>query len=77
MGWFSTAYVYGTEVPGYTVASTFEPKGQETAVHMKISQTGVSEDFIMLVPVYLECENKDVRRLGLALLMGPHELSRA
>jgi hypothetical protein len=76
LDWFFDAYVYGTEIPSYTVTSTFEKKGDATVVHLKLSQTGVSEDFTMLVPLYIEYENKNVVLLGSATIKGSHDLER-
>jgi len=76
LDWFFNAYVYGTELPVYTVTSSFEKKGDDTIVHFKLSQTGVSEDFTMMVPVYIEFENKSVFRLGSGTMKGPHEIEQ-
>ena len=58
LDWFFNAYVYGTEVPKYTMTSTFEKKGEETTVHFTLTQSGVSSDFKMMVPVYIEFADK-------------------
>jgi Peptidase family M1 domain len=76
LDWFFNDYVYGTEVPSYTITSQFEKKGDETTVHLKLAQSGVSEDFTMLVPVYLELEDKRVVLVGRARMKGPHELEQ-
>jgi hypothetical protein len=76
LDWFFNAYVYGTELPSYTATSTFEKKGDDTIVHFKISQTGVSEAFTMMVPVSIEFENKSVFPLGAATMVGPHNVEQ-
>jgi hypothetical protein len=76
LDWFFNAYVYGTELPSYSATSTFEKKGDDTIVHFKLSQTGVSESFTMLVPIYLEFENKNVFPLGEATMIGPHDIEQ-
>ena len=68
LDWFFNAYVYGTEVPTYNVTSSFEKKGDETIVHFKLTQSGVSENFTMMVPLYIEFENKTVFPLGAATM---------
>jgi hypothetical protein len=68
--------VYGTEVPSYTVTSSFEPHGDGTMGHFKVVQSGVSEDFRMLVPIYLELENKQVVMVGQIVIKGPHEVEQ-
>jgi Peptidase family M1 domain len=76
LDWFFNAYVYGTEIPSYTISSQFEKKGEETTVHMKLAQSGVSESFTMRVPIYLEYEDNRVVLLGGAKMKGPHELDQ-
>ena len=76
LDWFFNAYVYGTEIPSYTITSQIEKKGEETAVHFKLAQSGVSEDFTMRVPIYLEYENNRVVLLGNAKMKGSHEMEQ-
>jgi aminopeptidase N len=64
LDWFFNAYVYGTEVPKYTITSEFVKKGDETEVHFKLTQAGVSPEFTMLVPVYVELEDKSTLLFG-------------
>ena len=70
LDWFFNAYVYGTEVPKYTMTSKFEKKGEETTVHFALTQSGVSDDFTMMVPVYIEFADKRVVLLGHATMKG-------
>src|SRR5271170_82970 len=74
LDWFFNAYVYGTEIPKYTMTSTFEKKGEETTVHFTLTQSGVSDDFTMMVPVYLEFADKRVVALGQATLKGSRSI---
>ncbi len=76
LDWFFNAYVYGTEIPSYTITSEIEKKGEETTVHFKLIQSGVSEDFTMRVPIYLEFEDKRVVLVGNANMKGSHELEQ-
>jgi len=76
LDWFFNAYVYGTEIPKYTMTSTFEKKGEETTVHFTLTQSGVSDDFTMMVPVYLEFADKRVVALGQATLKGSRSIEQ-
>ena len=70
LDWFFNAYVYGTEVPKYTVTQEFTKRGDETTAHIKVVQSGVSNDFLMLVPLYLEFEDKHTMLLGRGQMRG-------
>lgn len=70
LDWFFNAYVYGTEVPKYTVTQEFTKKGDEVTAHIKVVQSGVSNDFLMLVPLYLEFEDKRTMLLGRGQMRG-------
>jgi Peptidase family M1 domain len=65
MQWFFDQWVYGTEVPAYK----FEYKLADGVLSGKITQSGVSERFAMLVPVYLDF-GKGWAKLGTATLVG-------
>jgi aminopeptidase N len=67
MDWFFNEYVYGTQLPNYKFDYSFEagPDG-DFALIMKLNQSGVSPEFRMLVPIYLELANSQVVRLGSA-----------
>jgi aminopeptidase N len=72
LDWFFNAYVYGTEIPKYTVTSEFT----EDSVHFKVTQSGVSDDFTMLVPVYMELADKRVIMFGRTVLKGSTTVER-
>ena len=63
LDWFFNAYVYGTELPRYTISSEFSQKEGKTFVHLKLTQSNVSDNFHMLVPVYIDLGNGSVTRL--------------
>jgi hypothetical protein len=71
LDYFFNAYVYGTEIPKYTVTYDFSKKGEDTMLHFKVVQSGVSDQFEMLVPVYLEFENGKVMEIGRGKIAGP------
>ena len=55
LDWFFNEYVYGTALPAYKFDSTFGKNGDGDAVfNMKMTQSGVENDFKMLIPIYLE-----------------------
>jgi hypothetical protein len=63
MDWFFREWVYGTEIPSYhmdyTIASERDGKYLFTG---KVTQSGVSQDFLMSVPVYFDFDGNPVRR---------------
>jgi hypothetical protein len=66
MDWFFNQWVYGTEIPAYK----FEYQiGAEGMLSGRITQTGVSDDFVMLVPIYVDM-GKGWVRLGSATVVG-------
>jgi hypothetical protein len=70
MDWFFNQWVYGTEVPRYRLDYTLTP-GSEGKVILKgtITQSEVSPNFKMLVPIYLDFDGK-IMRLGAATMAG-------
>jgi hypothetical protein len=71
MDWFFSEYVYGTEFPTYKFEHSFSNDASgDTVLNFKVSQSGVSQNFVMLVPVYLDLGNGRVARLGSATLSG-------
>lgn len=71
LDWFFNEYVYGTEVPHYDVSSDFST-GEDgvTSVHVKIAQSGVSDNFLMLVPIYMQMANGNTIRLATVRMRG-------
>lgn len=70
LNWFFDAYVYGTAVPNYAITSQFEKKDDGLVGHFKLTQSGVSEAFHMMVPIYIEWDDKTTSLLGQATLFG-------
>ena len=66
MDWFFDAWVYGTEIPSYQY--TYQV-GADGSLSGKITQSGVSEKFAMLVPLYVDY-GKGWVKLGSATLVG-------
>jgi aminopeptidase N len=55
MDWFFNEWVYGTELPVYKFAYSLSPEPDGKVMFKStITQSGVSSNFKMLVPVYLD-----------------------
>jgi hypothetical protein len=76
LDWFFNEYVYGTEIPSYSITSSFEKKGDNTFVHFRLTQSGVSKDFTMLVPIYLDLGDNKIVYLGKVVMRGSGDLER-
>jgi hypothetical protein len=70
MDWFFNEWVYGTEIPHYEFSYDLKDvPGGKTELSMSTTQSGVSDSFVMRVPVdvYL---NGQSRRLGMVNIKG-------
>jgi hypothetical protein len=67
MDWFFNEYVYGTEMPSYKFQYELADGGMTLNGH--VTQSGVSDDFKMLVPVYVD-NGKGMVLLGHARIIG-------
>ncbi len=65
MDWFFDAYVYGVEMPSYRLEYSISGN----AIAGRITQSGVSENFHMIVPIYADF-GKGWQRLGAATMHG-------
>lgn len=66
MDWFFNEWVYGMQVPAYK----FEYKvASDGTLNGKVTQLGVTDDFKMLVPIYVDM-GKGWSRLGSARMIG-------
>jgi hypothetical protein len=66
MDWFFNEWVYGTQVPAYKLEYSVSSDGM---VNGKVTQSGVSDDFVMLVPLYVDM-GKGWAKLGSARITG-------
>lgn len=66
MDWFFNEWVYGTQVPAYKLEYSVASDG---TLNGKVSQSGVSDDFVMLVPLYVDM-GKGWAKLGSARIIG-------
>jgi aminopeptidase N len=70
LDWFFDEYVYGTELPHYTVTCDFSAADGITMAHFKVSQSNVSEKFAMVVPLYLQMEDGNTGFVGKMTMRG-------
>jgi aminopeptidase N len=66
MDWFFNEWVYGTEMPSYKFE--YQLNGG-TSLSARVTQSGVSDNFKMLVPVYVDF-GKGWIRIGAATIIG-------
>ncbi len=76
MDWFFNEYVYGTELPSYDFNYTISNDANGPVVDLKLTQSNVSDNFKMLVPLYIELPDGRVGRLGSAPLVGNNTLQQ-
>lgn len=69
MDWFFNQWVYGTEVPAYKFEYQLTSSGGKTILSGRITQSGVSDNFRMRVPVWVDF-GKGWARLGAATIIG-------
>ncbi len=71
MDWFFDEWVYGTDLPHYRLEYSFgTASGGKTLLRLNITQSGVSPNFKMLVPIYLDFGKDRIARLGVATITG-------
>jgi hypothetical protein len=66
MDWFFNQWVYGTQVPAYKLEYNVTSDGTLSG---KVTQSGVSDDFVMLVPLYIDM-GRGWAKLGAARMTG-------
>jgi hypothetical protein len=70
MDWFFNQFVYGTALPNYTIDYSFAPVSDGVNLRIKVTQSNVTENFKMLVPLYVELADNRIMRLGSANITG-------
>jgi hypothetical protein len=71
LDWFFDEYVYGTELPHYTMTANFTVDDEGlTSAHLKLTQSNVSKTFVMKVPLYLELKNGETQRIANVVMHG-------
>ena len=62
MNWFFQEWVYGTDVPSYRLEYSLTPyEGGKGLLSGKLTQSGVSPEFAMPVPLFAEVGGKEMR----------------
>jgi len=69
MDWFFDEWVYGTEIPAYRLDYQMGNNGNNATLTVRVTQSGVSDQFRMLVPIYADF-GKGWTRLGAAKMTG-------
>jgi hypothetical protein len=70
MDWFFGQWVYGTEIPRYRFDYSLTPDSDgKVILRGTVTQSDVSPNFKMIVPIYLDF-GKGIARLGSAPVMG-------
>ena len=77
MDWFFNQYVYGIELPVYHFESQVTPNGDASSLHLKLTQSGVSNNFKMPVPLYLEFADGKVMRAGSINISGDKTIEQS
>jgi aminopeptidase N len=78
LDWFFNEYVYGTELPHYTVSADFTVDADGvTSAHLKLAQSNVSKDFVMPVPLYLQMENGNTVRIANVVIHGSDSIDHS
>ena len=71
MDWFFNEWVYGTALPSYKFEHSFGRNPDGTVnVHLKLTQSGVDDSFVMPVPIYLELPSGRITRVGAVPMKG-------
>ena len=73
LDWFFNEWVYGTEIPSYRFEYQLGPDG--ATLTGRITQSGVSSQFKMLVPIHLDF-GKGLVRIGAAHMIGSSTFRR-
>lgn len=67
--WFFREWVFGTEIPSYKLTYSLTPgENGKTLLTGSIAQSGVSPNFAMRVPIYLDFDGKPTRLANLAIV---------
>jgi hypothetical protein len=70
MDWFKKEWIYGTDLPKYRLEYSLKPSSDgKVRLSMKITESDVSADFVMRVPIYLDLDGR-VMRMGTTLMHG-------
>jgi hypothetical protein len=77
MDWFFNQYVYGTALPSYKFESSFASGADGNIVFsFKLTQSNVTDNFRMLVPIYVELADGRTLFLGRGKLNGDNSVEQ-
>jgi Peptidase family M1 domain len=76
LDWFFDEYVYGTALPNYKLEYSFEDSPDGVQFKLRLAQSGVDQNFKMLVPIYLEMNDGRLMSIGRARLLGNTRLEQ-
>jgi aminopeptidase N len=76
MDWFFNEFVYGTDLPVYHFESQITGSGDAQSVHFKLVQSGVSDKFKMMVPLWFELADGKFLRAGSIAIIGPSTVEK-
>ncbi|HWG21196.1 MAG TPA: M1 family aminopeptidase [Terracidiphilus sp.] len=77
MDWFFNQYVYGTQIPTLHFEAPLTQQGDVTTVNFKLTQSGVADNFKMMVPVYFELADGRVVRSGSFNITGDRTIEQS
>jgi hypothetical protein len=70
MGWFAREWIYGTDLPKYRLEYSLKPLADgKVQFSGKLTQSDVSADFLMRVPIYFDFDGRTIRA-GSTVLKG-------
>jgi hypothetical protein len=76
MDWFFNEWVYGTAVPHYEFSyNVKDAGGGKSTLHVALTQSEVTDDFFMMVPMYATV-NGNLQRLGFISIKGNSTFDR-
>ena len=71
MDWFFNEWVYGTDIPRYKFDYTLVPEADgKVRLKASLTQSEVSDAFLMSVPIYMELDAGRIARLGTVAMKG-------
>lgn len=76
MNWFFDQWVYGTDIPSYDSKIKVVPEGGKYRITGTVRQTGIPNDFKVILPLYADLGNGRSLRLAFLPFRGSmsHEL---
>jgi urease alpha subunit len=70
MDWFFDEFVYGTALPHYSMGYNLTNGANGPVLDLSVTQANVTDNFKMVVPVYVELNSGKIFRLGSTMVAG-------